>query len=140
MATTTHAKLAYPVAMDYVRDLPSQIRDAFNTIDRVMAGQSIFVNGKEYPASGSVSSFTLNNPTAAGSVYAFTGEFTLPFAVPAGYAITAFVIKSSGFSIINSCALPKISGETSTVTFRLIQILSTNKTAVTLIGWQLVKA
>lgn len=139
MATTTHAKLAYPVAMDYVRDLPSQIRDAFNKIDRVMAGQSIFVNGQEYPASGSVSSFTLNNPTAAGSVYAFTGEFTLPFAVPAGYQITAFVTRSSGFSVINSCESPQVSGSKTTVKFRLIQAANPSKTALTLIGWQLFK-
>ena len=94
---------------------------------------TVLIGGKAYVANGTVvaPAFSLSQ---YGTVWAGTASIPVPYVPPTGYGFEVFALQSSGFTVVATAGQ-----NAQTITLRIIQVGSGSTTALTHIGWRLIR-
>lgn len=99
------------------------------------AENTIVAGGRRYPASGSWA-VSVSSWAIASDPYAATLQLIAPFVPPEGWAFHCYVLVSSSFTFVDTAAYSEAQNR---VQVRVLQRGNNSLTALSRVGWELVK-
>lgn len=97
---------------------------------------TIRINGKDYPASGSLAVQVGSFPYWDGKIAATTLQIPFPVDLPQGWTFEMFSLHSWSFSVVQT---GEVDRSTRRINARMIQFYANSVNALSRVGWRLVK-